>query len=77
VVNVCTGTGTSILDLARTIGDIAGKKSDIEFAPAREGDIRTSIGDAGRARALLGISANTPLRVGLTATLATTLPIVA
>jgi UDP-glucose 4-epimerase len=76
VVNVCTGTGTSILDLARAIGDIAGKKPDIEFAPAREGDIRASIGDAGRARALLGISATTSLQVGLTATLATKLPIV-
>jgi nucleoside-diphosphate-sugar epimerase len=75
-VNVCTGTGTSILDLARAIGDIAGKKPDIEFAPAREGDIRASIGDAGRARALLGISATTSLQVGLTATLATKLPIV-
>ena len=73
VVNVCTGNGTSILDLVRTIGDITGMDSDIEFAPAREGDIRTSIGDAGRARALLGIAANTPLQVGLTATLATNL----
>jgi len=73
VVNVCTGTGTSILELAQTIGQIAGKHPEIAFAPAREGDIRTSIGDPGRARALLGISANTSLRDGLAATLASKL----
>jgi len=75
VVNVCTGSGTSILELARTIGQISGKRPDIEFAPAREGDIRLSIGDPARARALLGISANTSLQDGLAATLASKLPI--
>jgi len=73
VVNVCTGSGTSILELAQTIGQIAGKRPEIEFAPAREGDIRTSVGDPGRARALLGISAKTSLRDGLAATLASKL----
>jgi UDP-glucose 4-epimerase len=77
VVNVCTGAGTSILELARTIGQITGRHAEVEFAPAREGDIRTSIGDAGRARALLGISANTSLRDGLTAMLATGLLVAA
>jgi UDP-glucose 4-epimerase len=72
VVNVCTGTGSSILELARTLGQIAGRQPEIEFAPARARDIRTSVGDAGRARALLGISANTSLQDGLAATLATT-----
>jgi UDP-glucose 4-epimerase len=71
VVNVCTGTGTSILELANTIGQLTGAHADVEFGPARERDIRTSIGDTGRARALLGISATTSLRDGLAAMLAT------
>ncbi len=73
VVNVCTGSGTTILELAETIGQIAGKRPEIEFAPAREDDIRISIGDPGRARALLGIAAKTSLRDGLAATLASKL----
>jgi UDP-glucose 4-epimerase len=71
VVNVCTGAGTSILELAEALGSIAGRAPDIAFAPAREGDIRVSVGDPGRARLLLGISAGTPLQEGLAATLAT------
>ncbi len=70
VVNVCTGTGTSILALAQTLGRVAGQVPDIEFAPPRMGDIRVSVGDAGRARALLGIAAETSLADGLAATLA-------
>jgi UDP-glucose 4-epimerase len=69
-VNVCTGRGTSILELAQTLGRITGKPPEIEFAPAREGDIRRSIGDPARARALLGVSADTSLHDGLAALLA-------
>ena len=69
VVNVCTGTGTTIIDLARTLGRLAGGLPEIELAPAREGDIRASVGDPARARALLGIAAETGLERGLAATL--------
>ena len=65
VVNVCTGTGTTILELARTLGRLAGREPDIEFAPRREGDIRTSVGDPGWARTLLGIAAEAALQDGL------------
>lgn len=71
VVNVCTGNGTSILELAHTLGSLAGRMPDIEFAPWREGDIRVSVGDAGQARALLGIAAETTLPTGLSTMLAT------
>lgn len=71
VVNVCTGTGSSILELAHTLGRLVGWEPEIRFAPAREGDIRVSIGDAGRARAVLGIAAEMSLRDGLAMTLAT------
>jgi UDP-glucose 4-epimerase len=71
VANVCTGTATSILELANTLGRLTGRMPEIERAPAREGDIRASVGDAGRARALLGIAAGTALREGLASMLAT------
>ena len=71
VANVCTGTGTSVLRLARTLGRLAGRMPDIEFAPPREGDIRVSIGDRGLAGRLLGVAAVTPLQEGLASTLAT------
>ena len=71
VVNVCTGTATSILEMANTLGRLAGHPPEIDRAPAREGDIRTSVGDAGRARALLGIAAETALPEGLASILAT------
>jgi UDP-glucose 4-epimerase len=68
VANVCTGTATSILKLAHTLGQVAGRQPEIELAPAREGDIRMSVGDPARARALLGISASTSLPDGLATT---------
>lgn len=70
VVNVCTGIGTSILDLAHTLGRVTGREPDIAFSPPREGDIRTSIGEPARARRLLGTAAATTLTDGLAATLA-------
>ncbi len=55
VFNVCTGKGTTILELAQLIGDHLGVSPDIRFEPARTGDIRTSIGDPARARAGAGL----------------------
>lgn len=77
VANVCTGVGISILELARTLGRVTESHPQIEFAPARAGDIRNSIGDAGRARALLGIAAEIALPTGLATTLAAKLPLAA
>jgi UDP-glucose 4-epimerase len=71
VLNVCTGRGTTILDLARTMGRIIGRAPDLDFAPARQGDIRASVGNPQQARALLDVSAETGLEYGLSATLAT------
>ena len=70
VVNVCTGTGTTILELAHTLGRIAGRAPETALAPPRAGDIRVSVGEPGRARALLGIEAATSLQDGLAMTLA-------
>jgi UDP-glucose 4-epimerase len=63
--NVCTGQGTSILALAKTIGAVLGVEPELRFAPARPGDIRGSIGDPARAARALGQSARLSLRAGL------------
>lgn len=65
VFNVCTGRGTTILELAQAIGDHLGVRPQLQFAPARPGDIRASIGNPARARTLLGLSAQVTAREGL------------
>ena len=69
VMNVCTGRGTTVLDLARVLGDILGRMPRISHGPARPGDIRQSVGDPARAVARLGVSARIALAEGLSATL--------
>ena len=70
VLNVCTGRGTSIADLAGTIGRVAGRPVDVDRAAARPGDIRSSLGDPRSASAMLGIQASMRLEDGLRSTLA-------
>ena len=65
VFNVCTGTGTTIIELAQLIGDYLGMTPQIDFAPARPGDIRASIGDPAGARQGLGCTARLSTRQGL------------
>lgn len=70
VFNVCTGHGTSVLELARTIASLCGTTPQIHFRPQRPGDIKHSCGDPTAARRALGLGAPTELSVGLAATLA-------
>ena len=65
VFNVCTGTPTSVLDLARTIAELAGTALDVRHLPPRAGEIRHSTGTPQRARAAFGLGAQLPLRSGL------------
>jgi UDP-glucose 4-epimerase len=65
VLNVCTGRGTSIKELARLLGEIERCKPQIMVSAPRPGDIRHSIGDPSLAISLLGVSATTELREGL------------
>lgn len=68
--NVCSGRSVSVEALARLLADLAGWADPaIGFAPARPGDIRHSLGDSARARAELGVQAESGLRDGLAATL--------
>lgn len=70
VFNVCTGTGTRIGELARTIAQVRGVPFAPLHVPSRIGDVRVSIGDPRKARRNLGFSAETDLAYGLAQTLA-------
>jgi UDP-glucose 4-epimerase len=43
IVNVCTGQGTSTLDLARALAAAVGIEPDIRHAPRRPGDVERSV----------------------------------
>lgn len=70
VFNVANGEQTSILELATTILEITGSKSEIVFKPARIGDIRDSVGDIEYAQKHLGYSRKFNIKKGLTETVA-------
>lgn len=63
--NVCTGKGSSLLQLIAAIESASGRKAEVTFAAARAGDIRESLGDAARMAALLGVRADIGLEEGL------------
>jgi UDP-glucose 4-epimerase len=69
--NVCTGTRTSVRELAEIIFASVGRKSDIRYGPPREGDIRFSVGSTEAAASELGFRARTPLARGLRTVAAT------
>ena len=70
VVNVCTGTGTSVNALVRMLADAYGVTPRTGHGPARPGDIRQSVGDPALGEALLGIRAKLGLAEGLRGMLA-------
>jgi UDP-glucose 4-epimerase len=53
-VNVACARSVSVLDLVDRIGDLTGRPLRIDHGPARDGDIRDSLADLGRARRVLG-----------------------
>ena len=65
VVNIATGKGTSVRELALAIAGVTGKRLSIESRPPREGDIRHSFADISQARRLLGFRPHTTLEEGL------------
>lgn len=67
VMNIATGTGTTVLQLAETIATLCGLDApEIGWEDARIGDIKTSIGVAERLRSTLNMRAETSLADGLT-----------
>jgi UDP-glucose 4-epimerase len=69
VLNVCSGRGTSILELAIRIAAQCGVPVDVTHQPARPGDIRASVGDPTLAEHRIGFLARTSLDDGLHSTL--------
>jgi nucleoside-diphosphate-sugar epimerase len=65
VVNVACGERTSLNQLLRSIGELAGVRLDPEYRPARPGDVRDSLADVHAARALLGYEPLVDVREGL------------
>jgi UDP-glucose 4-epimerase len=65
VLNVGSGTPTSVLDVLGRLEELAGGPIARRFAAARTGDIRDSRADAGRARWVLGWAAGETFAGGL------------
>ncbi len=68
VFNVGCGEITTILDLAKSIVEAAGGRSEIKFAPERAGDVRHSCADISKLLAT-GFRPKTSLREGLPTTI--------
>jgi UDP-glucose 4-epimerase len=67
VLNGCTGSATSLTQLASAIGTAVGTAIKTQHVSPREGDIRHSLGDPARAQQALGFAATTALAQGLNA----------
>jgi UDP-glucose 4-epimerase len=64
-INLGTEEETSVLRIAEILKDLSGSPAEIDFQPARLGEIDRSVLDAGRARELLGWTAATRIDEGL------------
>jgi nucleoside-diphosphate-sugar epimerase len=64
-VNVACGERTSLNQLLKYIGEIAGGPLDPEYRPVRPGDVRDSLADIQAARALIGFEPTVDVREGL------------
>ncbi len=69
VFNVGTGRQASLLDLLAVLGELTGRRVEPQFREARAGDIRHSVSDIARARAVLGYEPKFTLKEGLKALL--------
>jgi UDP-glucose 4-epimerase len=65
VLNVATGSATSVLELAEAVGALLGRPVEKEFRPERAGDVRDSWADLDAARRLLGFEPEVDLTEGL------------
>lgn len=68
VFNVATGTSHSVLDIATALAHTVGVELQVDFAPARPGEVRSSRDDPDQLRARTGFQAQTALTDGLALT---------
>jgi nucleoside-diphosphate-sugar epimerase len=66
IFNLCSGVGTSLLDLVEIAHRVVGKESRIEFLPAVDGESRFLVGDCSRLRNLAAWTPSVGLEKGLT-----------
>ena len=67
-VNLAFGSRVSLLDVVALLGTILGRELDLDFGPARVGDVRDSQADQTRLRSLFPDVEPTALEAGLRAT---------
>jgi UDP-glucose 4-epimerase len=65
IVNLAYGQSITVLEMYEQLARIAGHRVEPKWAPPRKGDVRHSLADISRARALLGFSASIGLAEGL------------
>lgn len=70
VLNLCSGSTTSVNALAATLLALSGVSVPVRHGPPRPGEIRHSLGDRSRAAGVLGLAPPRPLPEGLAAILA-------
>ena len=75
VLNVCTGTGTTIRELGELICRAHGVAYAPRYSPSRAGDVRISVGSPQLAMQRLDFTAWTQLRQGLARTLGSIYPV--
>lgn len=63
--NLGTGTGASVLDVIKTVGNVTGQPVPYEIVERRDGDIATSLADPSKANEKLGWRADRNLDVML------------
>jgi nucleoside-diphosphate-sugar epimerase len=68
VLNVACGERTSLNQLLKHVGELAGVRLDPEYRPTRPGDVRDSLADVRAAADLLGYRAAIDVREGLSRT---------
>jgi len=64
-INLATGRGSSLLDLARFIGEELGVEPQVRVEPSRPGEITRYVADISKARRLLDYEPTTLLREGV------------
>jgi UDP-glucose 4-epimerase len=65
VLQIASGTETSIIELTTMVGEQSGKKSEVRYGPPRQGDVHKSYASIAKAQRLLGWSPSTELTAGL------------
>ena len=70
IFNLGSGVSTSVLYLAAAIGDILGRKPELEFIHERFGQVQNHISSTDKLQTATGFRAGTSLRDGLEKTIA-------